>query len=334
MDYVTSDYSIGAASPRQLPPCPLCEGERVLPIPMERWPKGVISPVEPCSCVKAAELVQDLDRAAPGLSGVDPVRASPLADLVGKSAVIRVSMIGAARHLARVLRDNPATRAVARTVTDSDLVDAQFSMHRRDAEVLADRILLPGLLVLQLGCVHGRHKMLPQVIGQAVVRRAQRSAPTWIVDARTLGPGHPAWSQQLARIVGIDDGPAAIGVERPPLGKLWPVVDLDPPDPAEAAQQDPVPAPTAAASAVVPPSQDPLSGVDPVIAALVRRKGWSCRPQGNGGVRVCCPKHQDPDYECSIFLANRGHYAGKPRYKCQVASCGAAGDPEQLAAAS
>lgn len=303
--------------------CPLCDGQKVVPIPIELWPRGVISPVESCPCVKAADLNDLLDRSCAGLSRVEPVPESPLVHATGMNLIVRSPMTLAQRHLSRVIRDNQSVGMV-RTVTDQDLVDAQFSMSRKDADLPSELFLPPELLVLQLGCTAGKHKYLPSVIGQAVARRAQRGRTTWIVDARALDPSHPAWSDQLLGIFSAADA--------------WGSVDLDPQpavpaaDPAPAAPQFPPVQAAAAAPQVTQTPQVPQSDVeiDPGIRDLAMRNGWTWTPQSNGGVRIPCPKHPGSGYDLSIWRVKSGVLKGKLRYKCQLESCAASGDPAAL----
>lgn len=305
--------AVPAPAPPPSPVCPLCGGERVVPIPREKWPPGVFQPVEPCECLRAQILAEELDSACPGLSRIDPHAESPLNQLLGISAVIRGSVSDFQRHLARILRDANAARAGTTTVTDQDLVDAQFTMARKSEDLPADLILPADLLVLQMGCTHAKHKYLPGVVGQAVSRRAHAGRATWIVDPRPLKDGHPAWSDQLARVLSSGQ---------------WSLVDLDP-QPDVSTPQDPVQVP--APSAPPRSTEDkPMDPIDPEILEMARRNGWTYNAQSNGGIRTLCHKHPDTGPDLSIWRVLDGVLKGKLRYKCQMQSCGSGGDPARL----
>lgn len=301
--------------------CPLCDGLRVVQIPQHLWPRGVISPVEACVCLRAEMLAEELDAACPGLSRVEPHTESPLNQLLGTSAVIRGTVWDFHRHLSKILRDDKDARVRTRTVTDQDLVDCQFTMGRREGDLPADLILPPGLLVLQLGCTHGKHRYLPGVVGQACARRAHAGRATWIVDARQVQAGHPAWSDQLARVLGTGS---------------WSVVDLDPqpqPDTGSAAQGQ-GPDPAHAARHAAQPARTEEDEIDPEILEMAIRNGWTYNAQSNGGIRTLCQKHPESGLDLSIWRVREGVLKGKLRYKCQLTRCSAGGDPARLPAAA
>lgn len=304
-----------AAAPPPAPSvCPLCDGLKVVPIPQHLWPKGVFQPVRPCECLRAQILAEELDTACPGLSRIDPHPESPLDQLLGASAAIRGSLPDFQQHLSRILRDANAARAGTRTITDQDLIDAQFTMSRKDADLPADLFMPPSLLILQLGCCSPKHKYLRSVVGQAVSRRAHAGRATWIVDTEIIKSGHPAWSDQLARVLGAGQ---------------WSIVDLDP-QPAASTAQEPGPVPAQVAAPAEAPARTEGLPIDPEILEMAIRNGWTHHAQTNKGIRTLCHKHPDTGPDLSIWRVMEGALKGKLRYKCQLPKCGASGDPARL----
>ena len=293
--------------------CPRCRGSGFVTMPRDQWPPHVIQPQMPCPCTAEKNLVAGLDMIWPGLGAVAPAPSSALHDVLYDDARVRGRPRTLAEHLAGALRADPAAMSGIELVTDGDLVDAAFDKDQRPSELY----LPPRLLVLQLGSV-GRHKMLPKLALQAVLRRQLVGKATWIVDVtgKVIAPGHPAWSEDLAT--------ALAG---------WQTIDLDPGEHA----QMPVAAPsteaipTAAAKAESAPRDhgpDEVDGLDTKVASIVRKKRWTHRPQGNGGTRICCQAHADTDYQLSVY-----EYKGVCLYKCQASSCSAKGAADKLAPA-
>jgi len=291
------------------PQCPRCRGSGFVTMPRDQWPPLVIQPQMPCPCAAEKNLIAGLDRIWTGLGRVAPAPASALHEVLYDDANVRGRPSTLAAHLSAALRADPAAMPGIELVTDGDLVDAAFDKDLRPSELY----LPPRLLVLQLGSV-GRHKMLPKLALQAVLRRQLAGKATWVVDVtgKVAAPGHPAWSDELGAAMAD-----------------WAVVDLDPADhsapPTASPSPEAIPAAISAAKAQ-DRGPDEVDGLDPKVAAVVGKKRWQHRPQGNGGTRICCQIHTDVDFELSVY-----EYKGAALYKCQT--CGAKGSADKLAPA-
>lgn len=258
--------------------CKLCNGDRFVSIPEERWPPDVFMPVEACpGCTKKSDHDKEamarrlfLNRAWPGLSKVEPSRAGVFKrSHLRKNLRIQSNHADLRAHMARLgrvlYRKQPGfclrvcsdidlltswLYSAVDDISDPESLDALQRLGEADPiyRRLPDLIAPPNLLVLCLGLKMAPNKALPDVVLETLLAREHLDRPTWVVE-RLRDPlaGHyKCYSDSLAQTL-----------------QRWPVMVLS-------NKADPLDLPRSGTVALpAPPEPAPPSSANPVARKRV-----------------------------------------------------------------
>lgn len=233
-DYA-QDYKAGDGSPS----CPHCRGRGVLNVPVKIGPPAV----KPCSCVRARDVVFNMERGWKGLSKADVVDESPLVEYVDQNLWLTCGnrlFKAYMRYIARIKGANWDFRVVS----DHDLMNSWLATAKLQSKKIYDRdvarsgipdeITLEDLvapypfLVILCGIKSARNEAMPGVFLEAILQRYHVSKPTWIVDQPylPLRDGHRCWSRELQLFLDhewdhtrLDLSPDVIKTLPPPVSK-------------------------------------------------------------------------------------------------------------------
>lgn len=184
--------------------CEKCGGRGVVFIPGSSPPKAIR-----CECSVYRDLVYTMENGWVGLSKANNIDESILENRVNKNLLITAPLPVFREHMKYVAM-RMGYRWHFKVTSDSDLVNIWLSKlsdvkdpDYREPPIennnLNRFVLLPLLLVIQLGVKVASNKETPSVVQEVVSLRYLENKPTWIVDQpyNKLKEGHKAYSRQL-----------------------------------------------------------------------------------------------------------------------------------------
>jgi hypothetical protein len=221
---ISEDYKVDRPSGDGKPDCEHCLGRGVIDVPVEFGPPAT----RPCRCVRARDILINMEKGWRGLSRAVKVTRSPLEPYPNKDLWVTCSrkiFQGYLRYVARV--QGPGWRF--RVITDADLMNAWLATAKlKGVEIfdyeIASTSISPGamtlddlvsphpFLIIMLGVKAARNEAMPEVLLEALVTRCHEDKPTWLVDQPylPLEPGHKCWSEELEIFIEQEWEPARL----------------------------------------------------------------------------------------------------------------------------
>jgi len=192
--------------------CKFCNGEEVILVPEEERVGGQRMKHPPayrrCKCVLHRDILDNVERAMPGLSNAPKVQESPLLEYMDQNLWITAPANTAwfranLRHVG--IRQPPSW--YFKVISDADLLVAWLaSAALKGQEILdpdaakvslthltlVDLVVPPQLLIIKMGVKAARNVAAPEVFLETLNYRAHLNLPTWVWDQPTykLDAGH------------------------------------------------------------------------------------------------------------------------------------------------
>jgi len=195
------------------PACKKCHGRGVVPMPLENPPPfALIEITTPCDCVHDRDILRNVKRGWPALDKVPLRKASPLQGKgeqntwitathdAFKSHLKRVAVDKGHSWFFRVINDAELMDSWLRNVEDDEILDPDVMAVRNEhgpSRSVSDTVEIPSLLIIVVGVKSARNAAMPELLLEALNRRAHADKPTWVVDhpLYRLGPNHIAYDQ-------------------------------------------------------------------------------------------------------------------------------------------